>query len=790
MQRSFTWMIPAAAAGLAALLLVPDGGRGIRAADPVPATPYLLTVSPDVLIAGQHVGGFAGPPVTFEFTLPETLRGGGLPGTLNTGWEGNRSIVQIELPLASTLSSDTDNASTGAGEFDNPLLCWKDFPPCSFAGQDGYWKAVLVGPKGSGREVQLAVAGHDPIALLPYPHILGVYLQSWQLMTAGERLRLAYTGRIPARATAWAGRPLRAHLRYRSFVSAPDGTLGPGPWTVLSDDQVAPLAIEPQPDVAFVRTIAPLDVAVGTPFQYSVVVTDRYGNPRPITGSVELSGGVNDTLAFQDEWRREGTATYAAAGNYRIVPAFAGARPIYHYSRAWDGPPPAQRLVGDLHVHSGDGGEDRKFLGWITPGDHMALYTTAHDTLTYLKTVAGEDFAALTEHSVRTDDYQLPPAVAADPEFAAGGRCTGDLFPIHGLGDWWSRSQRAARAFDADSAGSFIVFPGYEWHSHHITPFVAAYLHRIVMFRDFDPADALPILPGDVRYLPPHCLERFYNLVGYGPNRVLVVPHMMSAYEKNIDWDYAYGYSPVATRALVESYQRVGEIFSARNYNQQSIGLETYHGEGAWTAFEGEEPAPGAWTFRYGWRNRAAHIGVIGSSDNHQQQAGTNDDIAPDGSRYHLNEPAGYAVVLASSRDRAGIFDALGARRTYATTGVRAWLDFKVGGRAMGTAFNFRGPGPIAAEVDVMAGMTITRVEVWGAQAGNPFVPWQKLLSVAPSAETWTGSVALQNPLPVGGFWPQEWLYYVRVFLETPGAEDGQADDLVWSSPVWVTWSR
>src|SRR6185503_2963560 len=571
MQRSFTWMIPAAAAGVAVLALLPAGGLGIRAADPVAVPPYVLNVTPEILIAGAHAGGPVDPPLIFEFTLPETLRGGGLPGTLNTGWEGDRSIVQIELPMASVLTSETDNASTGAGEFDSPLLCWKDFPPCSFTGRDGYWKAVLVGQKGSGREVQMAVAGHDPIALLPYPHVLGVYLQSWQVMTAGERLRLTYTGRIPARASAWTGRPLRAHFRYRSFVTTPNGTPVPGPWTVLGDEQVAPLRIDPQPDVAFVRAIAPLDVVAGTPFQFAVVVTDRYGNPRPITGTVGLSGGVNDTLTFQDEWRREGTAVYAAAGSYRIVPALAGARPIYQYSRAWDGQPPAQRLVGDLHVHSGDGGEDRKFLGWITPGDHMALYTTARDTLTYLKTVAGEDFAALTEHSVRTDGYQPPPAVAADPEFAAGGRCTGDLFPIHGLGDWWSRSQRAARGFDADSAGSFIVFPGYEWHSHHITPFVAAYLHRIVMFRDFDPADALPILPGDVRYLPPQCLARFYNLVGYGPGRVLVIPHMMSAYENNIDWDFAYGYSPVAPRSLVESYQRVGEIFSARNYNQQSL---------------------------------------------------------------------------------------------------------------------------------------------------------------------------------------------------------------------------
>ena len=59
----------------------------------------------------------------------------------------------------------------------------------------------------------------------------------------------------------------------------------------------------------------------------------------------------------------------------------------------------------------------------------------------------------------------------------------------------------------------------------------------------------------------------------------------------------------------------------------------------------------------------------------------------------------------------------------------------------------------------------------------------------APNAEIHSGTVALTNPVAAAGR-PQEWLYYVRAFLETSGAEDGEPDDAVWSSPVWVTWSR
>jgi hypothetical protein len=173
---------------------------------------------------------------------------------------------------------------------------------------------------------------------------------------------------------------------------------------------------------------------------------------------------------------------------------------------------------------------------------------------------------------------------------------------------------------------------------------------------------------------------------------------------------------------------------------------------------------------------------------------GVNDERAPDGTRFHRHEPAGTMVAMAATRDRGGVFDALRARQVYATTGIRAWLDFTVDGSPMGSELA-RSGAPIAAAVDLMAGMTIQRVEVWGAAIDRSFqplsarAPYQLLFSATPGTETYAGSLSLTNPVAAGGA-AQEWLYYVRAFLVTPGFDSATPDDAVWSSPVWVTWTH
>ncbi|RME02690.1 MAG: hypothetical protein D6812_05970, partial [Deltaproteobacteria bacterium] len=413
--------------------------------------------------------------------------------------------------------------------------------PCQAVQEDGFWEALVIRKGGGSSPLQLGLSLPDQTNRRAYPHVIGLYLGKWQRLDSGDRVRFVYHGHIPRRATAWTSRPFRPNFRFRTFTWRWGEGLTPGPWRTLDDSEVDPLEILPDREAAFIRTIAPLDLEVGVPFRLAVVVTDRYGNPRPITGRVQLREGVSGELVFADEWRKEVEAVYATPGDVRVIAEFPGTRSLYHTSRVWASPPPYRQLLGDIHFHTGDGGAQRKFLGAVSAGDHAALSSRMIDAYRYLEKVAGFDFAAASEHAVRDAGYTLPPSVAQDPEFSQGGRCWGEGKRIEGLGDWWRAAQATGKRFRDEISEGLIVFPAFEWHSLHANGLGdRSRMHRVVLFRDFDAQDRLPILPGDVGNLPPQCLIRFLDLVGFGPESVLVVPHMMVANDTNIDWDLTY----------------------------------------------------------------------------------------------------------------------------------------------------------------------------------------------------------------------------------------------------------
>jgi len=165
-------------------------------------------------------------------------------------------------------------------------------------------------------------------------------------------------------------------------------------------------------------------------------------------------------------------------------------------------------------------------------------------------------------------------------------------------------------------------------------------------------------------------------------------------------------------------------------------------------------------------------FGFVGGTDTHKGQPGHGP--------HDLNEGLGLAGVHAAELTRRGIFDALRARRCYATDGPRILLDYEltIEGRElrMGEEGDL-GEGPRRLSIHVAACERIATIEVlrncrvvYALAPGERFGDWE-----------WTDADDLNAHLigetPFDD--PPFALYYVRVTQE-----DGLR---AWGSPIWLS---
>ena len=174
-------------------------------------------------------------------------------------------------------------------------------------------------------------------------------------------------------------------------------------------------------------------------------------------------------------------------------------------------------------------------------------------------------------------------------------------------------------------------------------------------------------------------------------------------------------------------------------------------------------------------------LSAIGSSDDHRSQPG----------QPHF----GLAAVRATALTREAIFDGLHERRTYATTGARILLDFRVNDAAMGSATSAESQEPVVISEGPAAG-TMGRI--------RPTSRLPRLLVSAHGTDIIESVEILRYSKPDGGFAvisefepnaPDfEWsgndgnfrddsIYYLR--LRQRGTIRGRAV-MAWSSPIWV----
>jgi hypothetical protein len=169
---------------------------------------------------------------------------------------------------------------------------------------------------------------------------------------------------------------------------------------------------------------------------------------------------------------------------------------------------------------------------------------------------------------------------------------------------------------------------------------------------------------------------------------------------------------------------------------------------------------------------RGFRLGLIGSSDYHEVLTGSLlriQDTSRTINNRHMQARCGLAAVRAEELSRAGLFMAMKARRTYATSGIRAYVDFSVNGHDMGTEFTLAsGTEPRRLKIAAAAPERIVKLEV--IRNGD------LLTDVADGH--WFVEVEVTDADPI----PDRAFYYLRVTTERM--------DFAWSSPVWVDVAR
>lgn len=152
-------------------------------------------------------------------------------------------------------------------------------------------------------------------------------------------------------------------------------------------------------------------------------------------------------------------------------------------------------------------------------------------------------------------------------------------------------------------------------------------------------------------------------------------------------------------------------------------------------------------------------LGTIASSDDHTARPG---------------QPSkGLAAVWAPRLEREAVFEALRQRRTYATTGERIYLDFRVNGSLPGSSITAEAPPHITLQVH-----------------GTDLLDWVEVVKFDQQdrayrvLKRWTpGALQLQASLVDERFRGAAF-YYVR--LRQKELVEGRPV-MAWSSPLWVT---
>lgn len=213
-----------------------------------------------------------------------------------------------------------------------------------------------------------------------------------------------------------------------------------------------------------------------------------------------------------------------------------------------------------------------------------------------------------------------------------GGRAAHFVEGFKRLKETWPRVQKVIA--DANSAPGFCAFLGFEWHSNHFGD------QCVVFPEDFQPL----FYTSQLAELRRFCVER----------SALMIPHHVA---------YPSGRRGANWHEFHEECTPVVEVYSWHGNSEDDRGPYPF--------LSGSPGGRQTSNTVQAALNRGLRFGFVGSSDNHSGFPGAYGE--------------GLMGALVRDLTRAEILDAIRARRTYALTGDRIEVDFRVNGAILGS---------------------------------------------------------------------------------------------------------
>jgi len=345
-----------------------------------------------------------------------------------------------------------------------------------------------------------------------------------------------------------------------------------------------------------------------------------------------------------------------------------------------------------------------------TISDGMCSIDKVYSTL---RDITCLDFASVIDH-----DYHYPHIF-----YERGMQITNE--------DWETIKQKAD---DYYKPGNFVTFVGYEWTGPKSSKDSGRgdvnvyYLKSGEIYRRCEPGS-------DVRCLP----DLWKKLKKYSPGVITIPHHTASGWGLlGSNWDHCN----CEMQPVVEIYSTHGASEYYNNHRRPIHLRSEGHIQ--------EALKKGYW------------LGFVGGSDCHSLNLNS-PNVISNSPFPPLMYRGGLTAVLAKDLSRESIFSAIKKRRTWATTGARILIDFKINEHYMGEKISIFGP-KLKISITVIGTNNIKSVELLKNNS--------TILSVIRSGK----EVQLEIEHEINE--KSEVFFYVRV-TQTDGEQ-------AWSSPIWI----